>query len=176
MTTSGRCFRIDHLLGRNLIENLTVLRFSNLVFEPLWSRKYIRNIQVYQNFHIPYRQFVGFVLVGHENNVVFQVLLSEDITWQAGKYVMCLILNSIYLRICLSNRFVITYFYRYFEGYGVIRDVVHSHILQIIGLLAMEPPTSLHGEDIRNEKVYLNYLCHSGTNLTQSHLFSRSKS
>lgn len=38
--------RMDHLLGRNLIENLTVLRFSNLVFEPLWSRKYIRNVQV----------------------------------------------------------------------------------------------------------------------------------
>jgi len=38
--------RIDHLLGRNLIENLTVLRFSNLVFEPLWSRTYIHNIQV----------------------------------------------------------------------------------------------------------------------------------
>ena len=40
-------FRIDHLLGRNLIENLTVLRFSNLVFEPLWSHKYIRNVQVF---------------------------------------------------------------------------------------------------------------------------------
>ncbi|KAH9734062.1 Inactive glucose-6-phosphate 1-dehydrogenase 4 [Citrus sinensis] len=39
-------YRIDHLLGRNLIENLTVLRFSNLIFEPLWSRTYIRSIQV----------------------------------------------------------------------------------------------------------------------------------
>lgn len=39
-------YRIDHLLGRNLIENLTVLRFSNLVFEPLWSRTYIHNVQV----------------------------------------------------------------------------------------------------------------------------------
>jgi len=29
-----------------LIENLTVLRFANLVFEPLWSRQYIRNVQV----------------------------------------------------------------------------------------------------------------------------------
>jgi glucose-6-phosphate 1-dehydrogenase len=39
-------YRIDHLLGRNLIENLTVLRFANLVFQPLWSRTYIRNVQV----------------------------------------------------------------------------------------------------------------------------------
>ena len=38
--------RIVRLLGRNLIENLTVLRFSNLVFESLWSRTYIPNVQV----------------------------------------------------------------------------------------------------------------------------------
>lgn len=39
-------YRIDHYLGKELIENLTVLRFSNLVFEPLWSRQYIRSVQV----------------------------------------------------------------------------------------------------------------------------------
>jgi hypothetical protein len=32
--------------GKELIENLTVLRFGNRVFEPLWSRQYIRNVQV----------------------------------------------------------------------------------------------------------------------------------
>ncbi|KAK7259018.1 hypothetical protein RIF29_24612 [Crotalaria pallida] len=92
-------YRIDHLLGRNLIENLTVLRFANLVFQPLWSRTYIDNIQV---------------------------ILSEDLTVHPG---------------------------RYFSGYGIIRDIVHSHVLQTIALLAMEPPISLDGEDIRNEKV-----------------------
>ncbi|KAK9222687.1 hypothetical protein WN944_011123 [Citrus x changshan-huyou] len=39
-------FRIDHYLGKELVENLSVLRFSNLVFEPLWSRNYIRNVKV----------------------------------------------------------------------------------------------------------------------------------
>jgi glucose-6-phosphate 1-dehydrogenase len=39
--------RIDHLLGKDLIENLTVLRFYNLVLEPLWNRTHIRNVQVY---------------------------------------------------------------------------------------------------------------------------------
>lgn len=43
---SLQIYRIDHYLGKELIENLTVLRFSNLVFEPLWSRQYIRNVQV----------------------------------------------------------------------------------------------------------------------------------
>jgi glucose-6-phosphate 1-dehydrogenase len=33
-------------LGKELVENLSVLRFSNLVFEPLWSRQYIRNVQL----------------------------------------------------------------------------------------------------------------------------------
>lgn len=39
-------YRIDHYLGKELVENLSVLRFSNLVFEPLWSRQYIRNVQL----------------------------------------------------------------------------------------------------------------------------------
>ncbi|GAY64486.1 hypothetical protein CUMW_233950 [Citrus unshiu] len=40
-------FRIDHYLGKELVENLSVLRFSNLVFEPLWSRNYIRNVHIF---------------------------------------------------------------------------------------------------------------------------------
>ncbi|XP_010544145.1 PREDICTED: glucose-6-phosphate 1-dehydrogenase 4, chloroplastic [Tarenaya hassleriana] len=91
-------YRIDHMLGRNLIENLTVLRFSNLVFEPLWSRTYLRNVQI---------------------------IVSESVAQKE----------------------------MYSDGYGIIRDIVHSHILQTIALLAMEPPISLDGEDIRNEKV-----------------------
>ncbi|GAV79184.1 LOW QUALITY PROTEIN: G6PD_N domain-containing protein/G6PD_C domain-containing protein [Cephalotus follicularis] len=39
-------FRIDYYLGKELGENLSVLSFSNLVFEPLWSRDYIHNVQV----------------------------------------------------------------------------------------------------------------------------------
>ncbi|XP_078443809.1 glucose-6-phosphate dehydrogenase 4 isoform X2 [Wolffia australiana] len=96
----NQIYRIDHLLGKDLIENLAVLRFSNLVFEPLWSRTHIRNVQI---------------------------ILSEDCGIETRR--------------------------RYFDGYGIIRDVVHSHILQTIALFAMEPPVSLDGEDIRNEKV-----------------------
>lgn len=44
--TEEQIFRIDHYLGKELVENLSVLRFSNLVFEPLWSRTYIRNVQL----------------------------------------------------------------------------------------------------------------------------------
>ncbi|KAK2648133.1 hypothetical protein Ddye_015622 [Dipteronia dyeriana] len=43
--SEDQIFRIDHHLNEELIDNLLVLRFSNLVFEPLWSRNYIRNVQ-----------------------------------------------------------------------------------------------------------------------------------
>lgn len=41
----------------------------------------------------------------------------------------------------------------YFDDYGVIRDVMQNHMLQLLTLVAMEPPASLSDEDIRDEKV-----------------------
>lgn len=49
--------------------------------------------------------------------------------------------------------------YRYLNSSGIIGDVVHSHIFQTIALLAMEPPVTLDGEDVRNEKVSLLFIC-----------------
>lgn len=43
--------------------------------------------------------------------------------------------------------------FRYLNSHGIIGDVVHSHIFQTIALLAMEPPVTLDGEDVRSEKV-----------------------
>jgi glucose-6-phosphate 1-dehydrogenase len=43
--------------------------------------------------------------------------------------------------------------FRYFDNYGIIRDIMQNHLLQILALFAMEPPVSLDAEDIRNEKV-----------------------
>ncbi|KAL1340669.1 glucose-6-phosphate 1-dehydrogenase, chloroplastic [Arachis hypogaea] len=93
-------FRIDHYLGKELVENLSVLRFSNLVFEPLWCRNYIRNVQL---------------------------IFSEDFGTEGRG--------------------------GYFDNYGIIRDIMQNHLLQILALFAMETPVSLDAEDIRNEKV-----------------------
>ena len=93
-------YRIDHYLGKELIENLTVLRFSNIVFQPLWSRTYIRNVQI--NF-------------------------SENFGTEGRG--------------------------GYFDNYGIVRDVIQNHLLQILALFAMEEPASLDAEDIRDEKV-----------------------
>ena len=39
-------YRIDHYLGKEMVQNLMVLRFANAVFEPLWNRDNIVNVQV----------------------------------------------------------------------------------------------------------------------------------
>ncbi|KAM0949872.1 putative glucose-6-phosphate dehydrogenase (NADP(+)) [Dioscorea sansibarensis] len=98
--SEDQIFRIDHYLGKELVENLSVLRFSNLVFEPLWSRQYIRNVQL---------------------------IFSEDFGTEGRG--------------------------GYFDSYGIIRDIMQNHLLQILALFAMETPVSLDAEDIRNEKV-----------------------
>ena len=64
-----------------------VLRFANLIFEPLWSRTFIRNVQV---------------------------IFSEDFGTEGRG--------------------------GYFDQYGIIRDVIQNHLLQIMSLFAMEPP------------------------------------
>ena len=41
----------------------------------------------------------------------------------------------------------------YFDNAGIIRDVMQNHLLQVLALVAMEPPVTLSAEDIRDEKV-----------------------
>ena len=43
----------------------------------------------------------------------------------------------------------------YYEEAGALRDMVQNHLLQVLALIAMEPPVSLDAEAIRNEKVKL---------------------
>ena len=49
-------YRIDHYLGKETVNNVLVLRFGNTIFEPIWNRNYIENIQITANEE---------VLVGH---------------------------------------------------------------------------------------------------------------
>src|SRR5262249_58824949 len=41
----NQIYRIDHYLGKETVQNLLAFRFSNGIFEPLWNRHYIDNIQ-----------------------------------------------------------------------------------------------------------------------------------
>ena len=93
-------YRIDHYLGKEMVQNLSVVRFANAMFEPMWNRHHIASVAV---------------------------TFKEDITVEgrAG----------------------------YFDQIGLIRDVMQNHLLQLVTLVAMEPPTTINAEDIRNKKV-----------------------
>ncbi|MFD1777188.1 glucose-6-phosphate dehydrogenase [Fredinandcohnia salidurans] len=93
-------YRIDHYLGKEMVQNIEVIRFANAIFEPLWNNRYISNIQVTSS----------------------EVLGVED---RGG----------------------------YYEKSGALRDMVQNHMLQMVALLAMEPPIKLNTDEIRSEKI-----------------------
>lgn len=93
-------YRIDHYLGKEMVQNLMILRFGNRIFNPIWNRDNIASIQI--SFKEPFG------------------------TQGRGGY---------------------------FDTFGIIRDIMQNHLLQILCLVAMEKPVSSRAEDIRDEKV-----------------------
>ncbi|VDD75539.1 unnamed protein product [Mesocestoides corti] len=98
--TEQQVYRIDHYLGKEMVQNLLILRFANMIFNPLWNREHISNVII--SFKEPF-----------------------GTSGRGG----------------------------YFDSFGVIRDVLQNHLIQVLALLAMEKPLSMDAEDIRGEKV-----------------------
>jgi len=42
----NQIYRIDHYLGKETVQNILVLRFANGMFEPIWNRRYVKQVQI----------------------------------------------------------------------------------------------------------------------------------
>tara|TARA_Y100000310_G_C20663211_1_gene805960 strand:- start:417 stop:1799 length:1383 start_codon:yes stop_codon:yes gene_type:complete len=58
--TEDQIYRIDHYLGKELVQNIAVLRFSNTVLEPLWNKNHIDHVQIILNEDIGVEDRGGF--------------------------------------------------------------------------------------------------------------------
>jgi len=93
-------YRIDHYLGKDTVQNIMALRFSNRFFMPLWDANNIDHIQI-------------------------TVAESVGVEGRWG----------------------------YYDEYGAMRDMIQNHLMQLLCLIAMEPPCSLDADSVRDEKV-----------------------
>ena len=95
-----QALRIDHYLGKAAVQNLMALRFGNALFEPLWRRESIANIQ------ITLAEALG---VGTRGD--------------------------------------------FYDRTGALRDMIQNHALQLLTMIAMEPPSTNDADAIRDEKL-----------------------
>ncbi|XP_059805458.1 glucose-6-phosphate 1-dehydrogenase isoform X2 [Hypanus sabinus] len=93
-------YRIDHYLGKEMVQNLMVIRFANRIFGPVWNR----------------------------DNIASVVLTFKEPFGTEGRG-------------------------GYFDEFGIIRDVMQNHMMQMLCLVAMEKPASTNSDDVRDEKV-----------------------
>ena len=42
----SQIYRIDHYMGKETVQNVLALRFANAIFEPVWNRRYVDNVQI----------------------------------------------------------------------------------------------------------------------------------
>jgi len=96
----SQIFRIDHYLGKETVQNLLALRFGNILFEPLWRREWISDVQI---------------------------TIAEDLG--------------------VGNRM------DYYDTSGALRDMLQNHLLQLLCIVAMEPPASIASDAVRDEKL-----------------------
>ncbi|MFN8669764.1 MAG: glucose-6-phosphate dehydrogenase [Gemmatimonadaceae bacterium] len=57
------------------------------------------------------------------------------------------------IQITMAESFGVAGRGKFYEETGVIRDVIQNHLLQVVGFLTMEPPTSAYAEAIRDEQA-----------------------
>lgn len=72
----SQIYRIDHYLGKETVNNILILRFANAIFEPIWNRNYIDNIQITANEEVlvgrraPYYETAGILRDMFQNHIL----------------------------------------------------------------------------------------------------------
>ncbi len=92
-------YRIDHYLGKEPVQDIMALRFANVIFEPVWNRRYVDSVQI-----------TAAETVGVER--------------RGG----------------------------YYDNAGALRDMIQNHVMNLLALVAMEPPVASDADSIRDEK------------------------
>ena len=69
-------YRIDHYLGKETVQNILVLRFANTIFEPIWNRNYISNIQITSSETVGVEDRAGY----YENSGALRDMLQNHLT------------------------------------------------------------------------------------------------
>ena len=98
--SENQIYRIDHYLGKEAVQNLLALRFGNAIFEPLWRRGQIRDVQI---------------------------TLAEKIGVESRG--------------------------EFYDATGALRDMVQNHLMQLLCIVAMEPPINMDADSVRDEKL-----------------------
>ncbi len=101
--------------------------------------RYFREEQIYRIDHYLAKEAVQNILVFRFANSLFYPI------WNSG-YVESIQINA-FEEIGVEDRGA------YFDGAGIIRDMVQNHLLQMVALITMEAPVSLEAEDIRSQKM-----------------------
>lgn len=115
--------------------------------------KYFKEEQIYRIDHYLGKETVQNILVTRFSNGVFEPLWNRN-------YVHHVEITSVE-NIGIENRG------GYYDSSGALRDMVQNHLLQLTGLIAMEPPSSFDSNAIRNEivKVFQSFRQFNGKDI-----------
>lgn len=103
--------------------------------------RFVHERQIYRIDHYLGKETVQNILVFRFSNSIFEPLWNRQ--------------SIDHVQITVSEEMGVGGRGGYYEESGALRDMVQNHLLQVLSLVAMEPPVSLDGEAIRDEKVKL---------------------
>jgi len=101
--------------------------------------QYLDESQIYRIDHYLGKETVQNLLVFRFSNIIFESI------WN-NRYID-------HVQITVAEEIGIGTRGRFFEEAGIVRDIVQNHMMQLLSLVAMEPPISMKADDIRDEKV-----------------------